>query len=541
MNSFSGTLRLARLALRRDRIKLTIWLVAVIGLVAVMVPSLQETYGHPEQREVYASTMSSSMVGRMFGGVLDGDSLGAILMVETYLFIAVIIAFMNTLLVVRHTRQNEEAGSTELLQSARVGRNAPLSAALLIASGTNIIIVISTGLILSTFQNLTTSGNWLLAILLGCVGMAFAAIGAITAQLSESARGANMLASLAIGIMFLLRAIGDGFAHTVNGVVSSAWPSWLSALGWGQLAYPYTRQHWWIVGLYGVFTFSALGAAYYMLAHRDVGSGILPARKGPNRAKASLLSTAGLTWRLQRGVFITWVIVVVALGILYGSMSQQFKDLMSSSEVLQQYVAALGGESSIVEAFLAAMIAVTAIVAVAYVVQILQRLRTEETSYHLEALLGTGVSRVRWLGNYIAVAMLGSIVLMIVLGLSTGMAAAVATHSSFTTVWPYVWGSLVYLPAIGIFAGIAVLCFGLIPRAVIALSWSAMTFALLISQLGALLKLPHWALQLSPFSHVPAVPSEAMNWVPFVLLLAVSVGLMFGGLISFRHRDITTT
>lgn len=541
MNSLSGTLRLARLALRRDRIKLSIWLVAVVGLVAIMVPSLQGTYGQPDQREAYANAMSSSMVGRMFGGVLDGDSLGAILMVETYLFIAVIIAFMNTLLVIRHTRQNEEAGSTELLQSARVGRSAPLTAALLVAFGTNLIIVVCTGVILSSFKDLAPSGNWLLAILFGCVGVAFAAIGAITSQLSESARGANMLASLVIGVMFLLRAIGDGFAQTTNGVTSSAWPSWLSVLGWGQLAYPYTRQHWWIIGLYGAFTVGAFGAAYYMLAHRDIGSGILPARKGRARAKRSLLSTTGLAWRLQRGVFVTWVIVVVALGVLYGSMSQQFKDLMSSSEVLQQYVSALGGESSIVEAFLAAMIAVTAIVAVAYVVQILQRLRTEETSYHLEALLGTGVSRVRWLCNYIVIALLGSAVLMLLLGLSTGIAAAIATHSSFASSWPYIWASLVYVPAIGVFAGVAILCFGFIPRAVVALSWLVMTLALLISQMGALLKMPHWLMQLSPFSHVPAVPSRPMNWAPFLILSAMSVGLLLLGAAGFRRRDITTT
>ena len=87
MESFKGTGRLILLALRRDRIKLTIWAVAIIGTMAAAVPAIKEVYG-ANQMELnqYAVTTASSMVGRMLGGPIDGPQLGSVIMLE-YFFV----------------------------------------------------------------------------------------------------------------------------------------------------------------------------------------------------------------------------------------------------------------------------------------------------------------------------------------------------------------------------------------------------------------------------------------------------------------------
>src|SRR3712207_7946151 len=50
--------------------------------------------------------------------------------------------------------------------------------------------------------------------------------------------------------------------------VRSAWPSWLSPIGWGQQARPYAEDAWWVLGLPLGF-FVALTVAAYTLAARD--------------------------------------------------------------------------------------------------------------------------------------------------------------------------------------------------------------------------------------------------------------------------------
>lgn len=541
MDQFTGTWRLVRLALRRDRIKLTIWTLAIIGMTAAIVPSVQETYGAPAERAAYAASIGTSMVARMFNGILDGDSLGAIVMVESYVFMAVLVAFMSTLLVVRHTRQNEETGSTELLQSARVGRYANLTAAMVVALMANAVVGLGVGAILSGFNELSSTGGWLFGAALGVVGMSFAAVAAVTAQLSESGRGANSWAGLAIGAAFILRGIGDGFAANVTWHVTSGWTSWLSPLGWGQQIFPFTRQDTWLFWLFAGFIIVTMTIAYSLLAWRDVGAGILPVRKGLARAKSTLLSPLGLAWRLQKGVFIMWACIVVVLGITFGSMSNQLNDLFSTSDVIKEYVVSLGGQGAIIEAFLGAMIAMMAIVIVAYAVQILQRLRTEESSNHLEILFGLSVGRLSWLGSYVFIALFGAVMLAILLGLSLGVSSVIATSGEWSDVGRFIGAALTYLPAIGVFIGLVVACFGLLPKAVIAFSWSLVVFALLIGQLGALLKLPEWVMDLSPFSHIPAVPSEAITATPLVILSAISVSLVVIGMLAFKRRNIQTS
>jgi ABC-2 type transport system permease protein len=116
MSAFTGTKRLVRLALRRDRVKLPLW-IGVIGILfAFSATQAIKTYGvDTTTRTTYALTSASSIVSRAFAGPLDGPDIGSIVTNETFLTTLVAAAFMSTLAVVRHTRQNEEAGRSELI------------------------------------------------------------------------------------------------------------------------------------------------------------------------------------------------------------------------------------------------------------------------------------------------------------------------------------------------------------------------------------------------------------------------------------------
>ena len=73
------------------------------------------------------------------------------------------------------------------------------------------------------------------------VGVVFAAIAAVGAQVFSTARAANAVAAAALGVAFVLRAAGDVTGTVTHGgvVVESRWISWLSPYGWGQQVRPY--------------------------------------------------------------------------------------------------------------------------------------------------------------------------------------------------------------------------------------------------------------------------------------------------------------
>lgn len=542
MNPFAGTWQLIKLALRLDRIKLPVWIVAIVGITAASGSALSDLYRTAEERIGYASQIAPSVVGRAFGGPIDGPSLGAITMVELFYFTAVMIAFMSTLTVVRHTRRNEESGAAELVSSGIVGRFASLTAAMVVSISANLIVGGFSFLILGQVDDLSTSGALGMSLALAVTGIAFAGLAAIAAQVSETARGANSIAGAAIGVSFLIRAIGDGIATvSADGLHATAhWISWLSPLGWGFQIHPFTQQNWWLFGLLVGFMVVMVAGAFVLLTRRDVGLGIIPVRSGRRSAKPGLLKPLGLAWHLQRGTLIGWVIGFLVFGVVIGGMANEFASLSESNPKAAESLAEVGGNSSNVsDLFFTAMFNFAGVTAVGYSLQSLLKLRGEETAGRLESVLGTSVSRVKWVFSHLLITVFGSVLLMLIVGVMASIVHVLVGGGSWDDAWRLLPAAMAQLPAILAFIGGVLLLFGIFPRLTIPLAWSAFIGSFLILQLAALLGLPEWTVNISPFTHSPAAPSESITLIPVLSLLATAVVLGVLGLISFKNRDVT--
>lgn len=533
---FVGTGRLIRLALRRDRIKLPLWIILTVGFIAATVPALVSTYGTAAERAAYYATVGASAIGKLFVGNMDNNSMGAVYMAETLLYVAIIVAFLNILLVVRHTRQNEELGSSELLQSARVGRFAPLTAALLVAVGANTLVAVGLAVVFAGQPDIPTHGPLLYGLAVGLCGMAFAAIAGVTAQLAGSARAASSLAAMVVGAAFLLRAIGDFFPTESADKIWPLWPSWLSPFGWLQLVRPLTLQDWWALWLPVVFTVIVVLVAYGLLLRRDVGQGILSARLGSSRARPSLLSPLGLAFRLQRGVLIGWTIAVLAMVFTAGGMVTQVQDLVQESPVLQQYLALTGGD--ITTLFASAVIGISSLLIAAYGLQALLKLRSEEANGYVESLLATGISRARWQLSHFAVVLGGTTVLLLLNGLLTGVMVSTSTDVSLGA---YTLAGLVYLPPVALLLTLALFFFGATPRLMSMLAWTAFGFVLFVSQFANLLKLPQVVVNISPFAHVTTGLADTVRALPLLIMTVGALLLLLGGLWAWRSRDIRSS
>jgi len=529
VSGLAGTGALVRLALRRDRVMLPAWIVVFVAMAAGSASATVGLYPTVESRvQAAAATNSTPSLVALYGRVYDPTSLGAVAMLKLSGIGAALVAVLAIILVVRHTRAEEESGRLELLGAGVVGRYAGLTAALLVTVGASVVLGLFTaaGLV---GAGLPVAGSVAFGLAWAGVGIAFAAIAAIAAQLTESARSATSIASGALGVVYLLRAIGD--TASVGG---PRWLSWLSPIGWGQQFRPYAGNRWWVLLITLAFAAAATVGAYALVARRDLGAGLLPDRPGPATAAPRLRSPLALAWRLHRGALLGWTAAFVVLGAVFGNVASSVGEFLGSPQA-RDMITKLGGRQGLTDAFLAAELGIVGVIASVFGVQAAMRLRAEETALRAEPLLATAVGRIRWAASHLTMALGGTAALLAGAGVGAGLAHG-AQARDLGEFWRVLGGALVQVPAAWVVTAIVVATFGLAPRLVVA-GWVALVAFLLVGELGPLLELDQRVMDLSPFAHVPKIPGAALSATPLVLLLAVAAGLTAAGLAGFRHRD----
>ena len=529
MSEYTGTGALVRLALRRDRITLPIWIAAFVLTAASSAKATVGLYPDESARIQAAHTVnaSSSLVA-LYGRIYDETSEGARSMMKMGGIGSVFIAVFGILLTIRHTRAEEEAGRLDLVGAAVVGRRAPLTAALIVSVGANLVLGILTALALAG-SGLPADGSFAFGFAWAGVGIAFAAVAATFAQVTSGARAANGRSFAFLGLVYLLRAAGDAAKDGPN------WLSWLSPIGWGQQFRPYAGNRWWVLLLTAAFAIVVIGVAYALVARRDLGAGLVAERPGPAKASSALRGPLSLAWRLQRGSLLAWTAAFLFAGVVFGNIADQVGGFLGSEQA-RDFMTKLGGEKGLTEAYLAAMLGIMGIIASAYGVSAAMRLRGEETAQRAEPVLATATSRRSWVLSHTVVSLAGTAVLMLALGLAAGFVYSMKSGDP-GRMWGVVGGALVQVPAAWVLTGLVVLGFGFAPRLAPA-GWVFLVAFVLLGELGPLFELDRRVMDVSPCAHVPHLPGGSVSATPMLAMTLLTVVLAIGGLLAFRRRDV---
>jgi ABC-2 type transport system permease protein len=529
--TMSGAGVLARLALRRDRIALSLCVYLILIMVAATAYEFKKLYPTAAGRQSLAASSESNPALRFLYGRLDGSSLGSITVWRIAVWAALFAALATIFLVIRHTRADEEAGRLELVGSAAVGRSAALVASLAVAAMVMLLVIGLLCLVLP-LVGLPVAGSALLALSIGACGLAFAGIAAAAAQLTTGSRTARGIALAVLGTAFVLRGSGDA-----GGAV---WLTWTSPLGWVQLGRPFAASpRWWVLCLPVVLCVLGVAAAFALASRRDLGAGLIPDRPGRPYASAALRGPSGLAWRLQRGTLIGWLAGYAAMFAICGAAAQGIGQLVGTSGALRSEFTRLGGQSGIVDAYLAALMLLAGVVADAYAVSAVLRLSAEETAGLAEPVLATCTGRIRWALSHLFVAVAGSALLLAVAGVATGLGYGLRGSVSVSSEVARMLGAGVsQLPAVLVVAGVAVLAFGLVPRWSVPGMWTVVGVIVVLQLFGPVLRFSHWVMDISPFAHVPRLPGAAVPWWPSVWLCVLAVALSLGGMTALRGRDI---
>lgn len=521
----TGLVGLIRLYLRRDRIVLPMWILS-IGLIPLLYAvSFRGLYPTAADREMFYQATANAPAQLAMVGPIFGDDLGALVTwrAGVLLTIAPLAALLT---IVRHTRAEEDAGRTELMGSTVVGRHAALAAAVVVATGG----VCAAGLLASVSQLLTgfaLAGSIAFGLGIVAVGLVFAGIGAVAVQIGSGARVARGYALTVLAAAFVLRAVGDAGSGTL---------SWLSPIGWSAQLRPFADERWWVLALPATCAAATIVSAFVLAGRRDLGSGLVAERAGSLRASAALSGVFGLAWRQQRGLLFAWTLGLGLIGLVLGSAADSVGGQLGSSAAISDALGAFGG-SSLVESFLAAAISLLGIAVAAYSISAILRAHTDEESSLAEMILAGSVGRGRWLTSHLVFALGGPVVMLTLVGLAAGIPYGLAIGDVGSAVPAVLGAALGQLPAVWVLTAASALLFGLAPQFSNS-AWALLIGCVLLGQVGAVVGLPQFWLDLSPFTHLPHLPGGTVAATPILWLCAVAASGCLAGWWALRRRDI---
>jgi polyether ionophore transport system permease protein len=517
---FTGVPSLLRLALRRDRIRLSVW-VAILTLMMVYAPNAIKLAYPEEAQRLARVNLLKTPAGMMLGGPMFGGNetdLGAMMANELMLTVIVAASILAITTVIRHTRAEEESGIAELVLSSVVGRYARTYAALILVGGVNAVLAVTMTLAMAStgFRLVDTA-----AMCLGITGVAmvFGAVAAVTAQLWRQARTATGAAMAALAVAALVRGIGDVINNSGSAV------SWFSPIAWAQQMRPFVELRRWPFALLVALAIALMALAAWLESRRQYDDGNIPSTGEKPNARP-ITGVFGLHLTLQRGQTIGWTVGLFLGGLAFGSMTKSLLDAAKDNPLLARVLTAQGtdGVYTTMTQFLAAA-------ATAYVVTAVIRVYSDEQSGLGEAVLAGAVSRWRWLLTAVASALVGSLVLMFFAGLGNGLGAGLTLGEPGTIVRLTLAG-VAYVPAMAVLAGVAALAVAVKHTWI---GWLAVTFVVTSLYLGALLRLPRWLIDLSPVGRTTAPSQYPVGALTVMVVVAAAFALLAGWI--YRHRD----
>jgi ABC-2 type transport system permease protein len=525
--------RLLAFTLRRDRLSLPLWIVAAVLLSAGFAPAFEQLATDQQEMAILYETMKSPAMVAMCGIVYGSEpTYGTLLAQFMLVWTALFIGIMNVFIVARHTRRDEEEGRTEVLRSLPVGRSANLFALTKTLFAANLLIAVLTGALLTAYgiDTITPGASFLYGAALGAIGLLFAGLAMLFAQLASTSKGATGLSLAALGVFYILRAAGDMQSEVL---------ACISPLGLVERIEAYVNNEVWPVLVLILEAFVFIAVAFMLDAKRDFGQGFLPARRGHRHAPKTLSGEWGLALRLTRGTCIAWSIVVIVCSAGYGSVFNDLSAFYSGNDVFRALMGATGSnESDLMAPIISMLLLIMSLLGTVPVLGIVLKMRAEEKRGRLEQIFSKSVSRVRAMLAYLAIATVLAALLQLLNAF--GMWSAAASVMDDPPALDFICKvAFSYLPAMLAFIGLGTLLVGLLPK-LCNLVWVYLGATFFSVYIGSLLNVPDWALKLSPFGLTPRWPVEEYTLAPALGMSIAFLALSAAGIAAWRARSLDT-
>jgi len=358
----------------------------------------------------------------------------------------------------------------------------------------------------------------------------FIAVGALASQLMPTRSRAATLAASVFGLSFLVRAMAD----TAN----LPWLLNFSPLGWIEKMQPlYDSRPIWLLPT-GILIVILAAATFWLAGRRDLGASTF-ADKDTAKPRFGLLNNSfTMAIRLSRATSLGWIAAITALSVFFGLLAKTVTQVFNDSSGAQRAIDRLSHVSQVNSAtlFLGVVFFIVMTILMACAASAIGKLRDDEAEGYLDNLLVRPVSRLRWLGGRLILA----VMVILAAGLLSGLAVWASTASqhlgiAFNTL--ALSGLNAVVPAL-LTLGVGVFALGLLPRSTSLLAYSVVAWSFLIQLISSGLNLNHWLLDTSVFTHTALSPAASPRWGTNSILIVIAVVLCIIGAARFNSRDI---
>lgn len=520
------------LILRRDRVYLPIWIVASAVFCTVFVVTIPQFAGTAGAMESLSEMMKNPAMIAMCGIAPGPGYTPAVLYTQLMMvFSAMLVAVMNILIVIRHTRTDEDEGRTEVLRALPTGRASLLAAVTVVMVAANLIMALIMGFGMASFavESVTLAGSLLYGACVAGCGLVFMALTMVVVQLVHTSHSATAASLVLLGVFYVIRAYGD---------IDAPAASWISPFGLAERTLPFGADRWWPVAILAGIAVVLIVVSFALNSQRDLGAGLLP-QLGRSRAHAprSLSGEWGLAWRLTRSTIIAWAATVFIVSAGYGSVMGEMESFVMSSTLYQQIMGVGAGTVDLVGPVVSTLLLIMALIAVIPILTTAYKLHSEERKGRLDQILGLPVKRTRLYGGYAVLILLTAVGIQLLAALGFWcVALSVMTdpvHASvvFTVAFNDA-AALVF------FGGLGLLLVGW-AKNYTWIGWAYLVASFLVVYMGGLVNIPRWAQRLTPFGLLNRWPTEPFNWWAWAALVVGGALLTVVGAVGFRRRDIT--
>lgn len=520
----------SRLAVRQVRLG-AVTIALISGGISALVASEYRPIGDLLDEPGLRALGENPAVRILSGPPVALDDPGGFTVWRTGPAVSVLVSVWIMLAATRITRGEEDGRRWDLLLAGRLRMADVVVRCLgaLVGSATLIGVVVAAGLLAARTES---AGAIIYAVGITCVGLTFATTALLAAQVMPRRSTATGVAVAALGVGLILRMIADG-SHRL------AWLAWATPFGLTARAAPYADNRIVPLIMLGAFPVVLAGAALVAARHRDLGDGIVALHHSRPPRTRLLHSTIGFALRRAGRTTLGWATGIAAYFFLVGAVLASILELFRTNPRLAELATAGGmGGHDMVRVVVAALFSLLTVPAGLYAAMRLAAMVADEKAGRWTLLFAQPISRAHLVSTEIMVTACG------VLALHCSAAVAVWGGTKITGISlqlsASLAGALNSLPVALLAVGAAALGVGWLPSAAAAIGALPVVGGFLVNVILQTTKAPRWVGNLSPWTHLAAVPGTPPNWGATTIFLLIGAILTGLGVYGYVQRDLAT-
>src|SRR5918912_978305 len=196
-DTLAGTGTMIRLVVRRNRVRLVVWLIVLVGLFAYVEAYYASIFVTQAALDDFAAVSNVPSIKALTGLAAAPATLGGAVWTKIWMTCALSLAFGVVFLATRNGRADEEAGRTELLRSRVLGLHASsvaswlVNSVLCIAVGVGVALASAVGGLDPAGTGIT--GSLVVGASMAGVGLVAVGVGAVAGPGTSTFRAGHPL------------------------------------------------------------------------------------------------------------------------------------------------------------------------------------------------------------------------------------------------------------------------------------------------------------------------------------------------------------